>query len=126
MTTQSEWSRILIVNDHPGQLETLVQLLSEEGYQVVGAATVAEALRCAECEKFSVAVVYLQLPDASGIQLVHLLKSMNGRIRVIMHSAFAGLNSAKEGVNGGASTYLERRSRRPNCLIIFVEPSKIR
>jgi PAS domain S-box-containing protein len=108
MTTQSEWSRILIVNDHPGQLETLVQLLSEEGYQVVGAATVAEALRCAECEKFSVAVVYLQLPDASGIQLVHLLKSMNGRIRVIMHSAFAGLNSAKEGVNGGASTYLEK------------------
>jgi PAS domain S-box-containing protein len=107
MTTRSEWSRILIVKDHPGQLETLVEVLGEEGYQVVGAATVAEALRYAECEKFSVAVVDLRLPDASGIQLVHLLKSMNGQIRVIMSSAFASLDSAIGVVNGGASIYLE-------------------
>lgn len=107
MTTRSEWSRILIVKDHPGQLETLVELLGEESYQVVGAVTAAEALRCAEREKFSVAVVDLQFPDASGIQLVHLLKSMNGRIRMIMNSAFASLDLAKGAPNGGASIYLE-------------------
>jgi PAS domain S-box-containing protein len=108
MTNRSEWLRILIVKDHPGQLETLVELLGEEGYHVVGAATVAEALECAKCEKFSIAVVDLQLPDASGIQLVHLLKSMNGRIRVIMNPAFASLDSAQKAGNGGASIYLEK------------------
>jgi PAS domain S-box-containing protein len=107
MTTRSEWSRILIVKDHPGQLESLVEVLGEEGYQVVGAATVAEAVRYAECEKFSVAVVDLRLPDSSGIQLIHLLKSMNGQVRVIMSSAFASLDSAIEVVNGDASIYLE-------------------
>jgi PAS domain S-box-containing protein len=53
-------------------------------------------------------VVDLQLPDASGIQLVHLLKSMNGRIRVIMNPAFASLDSAQKAGNGGASIYLEK------------------
>lgn len=108
MTARNEWLRILIVEDHPGQLETLVELLGEEGFPVVGAATVAEALECAKCEKFAVAAVDLQWPDTSGIQLLHLLKAMNGRIRVIMNTAFAGLDPTKETVNGGAFAYLEK------------------
>lgn len=107
MTNRSEWLRILIVKDHPGRLETLVELLGEEGYDVVGAATASEALEFAQCEKFAVAVIDLELPDASGIQLLHLLKSMNGRIRVIVNSAFARLDGAKDAVNGGTSIYLQ-------------------
>ncbi|HSF10116.1 MAG TPA: response regulator [Nitrospirales bacterium] len=108
MTAHSEWSRILIVEDHPGQLEILAELLGKEGYHVLGVSTVAEAVRYAKNEKFLVAVVNLQVPDASGIQLFHLLKRMNGRIRVMMNSAFANLNLVEEGVNGDTFTYLEQ------------------
>jgi PAS domain S-box-containing protein len=108
MTAHSEWSRILIVEDHPGQLEILAGLLGKEGYPVLGVSTVAEALKYAKGEKFLVAVVNLQVPDASGIQLFHLLKRMNGRIRVIMNSAFADLNLVEEGVNGDTVTYLKQ------------------
>ena len=108
MATRSEGLRILIVEDHPGQLEMLVELLGEEGYDVVGAATVAEALEYAKCEQFAVAVVDLQLPDASGIQLLHLLKTRNGRIHVIMNAAFVNLDATKDAVNGGSFAYIEK------------------
>ena len=104
MTTRSEWSRILIVEDHPGRLETLVTLLSEDGYYVVGAPTIAEALECAKCEKFAVAVINMQLPDASATQLLHLLQEMNDRIRVIMNTT----GSAQEAEIGSTFTYLEK------------------
>jgi len=108
MTSRSEWLRILIVEDHPcQQLKTLVQLLGHEGYHVVGVATVTEALEYAKSEKFAVAVVDLQSPDASGIQLLHLLKAMNGRIRVITNSAFASLDATKEALTEGVLAYLE-------------------
>ena len=64
MTTRSEWSRILIVENHPDQLDTLVKLLNEEGYHVVGVPSIAEALECAKCEKFAVAVINMPVPDA--------------------------------------------------------------
>jgi len=108
MTTQREGLRILIVEDHPGQLETLVKTLGDEGYEVVGAATVAEALENAKCGKFAIAVVDLQLPDDSGIQLVHLLKAMNGRIRMIINTALASLDPAPKAAKSAAFTYLEQ------------------
>ncbi len=108
MTTQREGLRILIVEDHPGQLETLVKLLGDEGYEVVGAATVAEALEYAKCGKFAIAVVDLQLPDDSGIQLVHLLEAMNGRIRMIINTALASLDPAQKAAKGAPFTYLEQ------------------
>lgn len=101
MTTRSEWLRILIVEDHPGRLETLVELLGEEGYLVVGAATAEEALDRAQREKFSVAVVDLQVPDGTGIELLHRLRAMNCEIRLIVNHKVAGLDSAIEGNNEG-------------------------
>ncbi|MDH5295571.1 MAG: response regulator [Nitrospirota bacterium] len=108
MTTQREGLRILIVEDHPGQLESLVKTLGDEGYEVVGVATVAEALEYAKCEKFAIAVVDLQLPDDSGIQLVHLLKAMNGRVRMIINTALANLDPAPKAAKSAAFTYLEQ------------------
>lgn len=112
MTTRSEWSRILIVKDHPGQLETLVQLLSEEGYHVEGVPTVALALECAKCEKFAVAVMDLRLPDPSAIQLLHVLQAMNDRIRIITNTTVA----AKDVLKGSAFTRIEQTASQAEWL----------
>lgn len=99
MTPQNAWARILVVHDHPGQLNTLVQSLGEEGYQVMAAATAAEALKWAKKETFAVAVVDLALPEALGQQFLHFLKTGNGRIRVIINAASAKGSSAHTGFN---------------------------
>lgn len=110
MDREHDWSRILIVEDHPGQLETLLDLVKEEGYEAVGCSTASDARTHAERESFGVAVLDLQLPDATGIQLVEFLKHKNPNIRVIINTAYATLDSAKEAVNLGAFGYLEKGS----------------
>ena len=108
MDGQYEWSRILIVEDHPGQLDTLLELMREEGYAAVGCSTAGEARVHAEQDMFGVVVLDLQLPDATGIQLLEVLKQKNPHIRAIINTAFATLDSAKEAVNLGAFGYVEK------------------
>ncbi|MDH5700072.1 MAG: response regulator [Nitrospirota bacterium] len=108
MTMRREWLRILIVEDRPGQLEILVNVLAEEGYQVVGAATAAEALEYAKGESFAVAVVDVQAPDVSGVSLLSLLKANNVEIRMIVNPAFASVDEAKDVIGESAIAYLEQ------------------
>jgi len=113
---RTDCCRVLIVEDHPGKLESIRQLLEEEKYDVVVCSTAAEALKHIQHQKFGVAVVDLQLPDATGIQVLHRLKQQNPNIRVIVNTAFATLDSAKAAVNLGAFGYLEQGSS-PECLL---------
>ncbi|MDR4460469.1 MAG: response regulator [Nitrospirales bacterium] len=108
MTMRREWLRILIVEDRPDQLETLVNALEEEGYEVVGARTPVEAWENAKCEGFAVAVVNVQTPDVSGVSLLSLLKTKNAEIRMILSPAFASLDSAKDAIGEGAVAFLKR------------------
>ncbi|GJL67726.1 MAG: hypothetical protein NPIRA06_03610 [Nitrospirales bacterium] len=108
MTMRREWLRILIVEDRPGQLERNVNDLTEEGYQVVGARTAAEASEFANCESFAVAVVNVQSLDAAGVSLLSLLKSKNAEIQMVLSSAFASLDSAKGVIGESAVSYIKR------------------
>ncbi|MGD9853196.1 MAG: response regulator [Nitrospirales bacterium] len=110
MDREHKWSRILIVEDHPGQLETILALVREEGYEAVGCSTASEARAHAERESFGVAVLDLQLSDATGIHLIEFLKQQSPNIRVIINTAYATLDSAKEAVNLGVFGYLEKGS----------------
>ncbi len=107
MTMRREWLRILIVEDRPGQLETFVNDLAKEGYQVVGARTAAEASEYAKCESFAVAVVDVQVPDVSGVSLLSLLKSKNAEIKMILSPAFASLDPAKDVIGESAVSYIK-------------------
>ena len=108
MAMRREWLRILIVQDRPDQLASLVNVLGDEGYQVVGARTAAEASEYARCESFAVAVVDVQAPDVSEISLLSLLKAKNAEIQMILSPSFASLDSAKDVIGESADAYLKR------------------
>lgn len=108
MTMRREWLRILIVEDRPDQLETLVNILEKEGYQVVGSRTAAEASEYAKGEAFAVAVVDVQTPDVSGVSLLSLLKAKNAEIQMILSPAFDSLDSAKDVIGESAVSYIKR------------------
>lgn len=108
MAMRREWLRILIVQDRPDQLASLVNVLGDEGYQVVGARTAAEASEYARCESFAVAVVDVQAPDVSEVSLLSLLKAKNAQIQMILSPAFASLDSAKDVIGESADAYLKR------------------
>ena len=112
MITANIWSRILIVNDHPGQLDPLTAALVDEGHDVVGCSTMAEAVGYARREPFAVAVIDVQSPDETGVELLGHLTRMNGNVRVVMNAAFQPLVQDKESHSEERLTYVETKSRR--------------
>jgi len=66
--------RILIVEDHRDTAEILVELLTEEGFEVTSAASAQAALK-RDPGGFDLVVSDLGLPDASGLELMRALQA---------------------------------------------------
>jgi len=99
---------ILIVDDDPAMLETLRDILSEEGYTItcVRTATLAEE----EIKKkfYNLALIDLNLPDGKGLELLRLIKNASSESAVIIFTGYASLESAVSALNEGAFAYLQK------------------
>ncbi len=62
--------RILLVEDHEPTRNTLAQLLSRRSYEVVTAASLAEARALADKQDFNLLISDIGLPDGSGYDLM--------------------------------------------------------
>jgi len=71
-------SRILLVEDHVDSLETMAKLLRRQGYEVLTAGNVREALETAAKEPLDLLVSDLGLPDGSGLDIMRELKLQYG------------------------------------------------
>ncbi|MCA9473333.1 MAG: response regulator [Nitrospirales bacterium] len=112
MTKPTRLSRILIVEPDFGQQDKLMNELRNEGYEVMGVGTAREALDYVKRESFGLAIIELRLPDMNGIQLLEDLQNATRDIRVIIHTAYSSLDSAKDAVNLGAFAYIEKEQRQ--------------
>jgi len=99
--------RILVVDDDPQIVAGLAALLSLD-WEVKTATTGKEAL--ATFADFSPDVVLLdvQLPDFSGIELLHQFKMYSETVAVIMMSGVGGLDRVIESMRLGAETFLQK------------------
>ncbi len=71
-------ARILVVDDHADTCLGMQRLLTRRGYQVSVAHSVAEALAAAERSPFDLLISDLGLPDGTGFDLMHALRSRGG------------------------------------------------
>ncbi|GGD82876.1 response regulator [Croceicoccus mobilis] len=72
--------RILIVDDEPAIIGTLIPVLSAQGHKVSSAGTIREALKEAESSDFDLILLDLGLPDGDGLEIIsklHQLTSAN-------------------------------------------------
>jgi DNA-binding NarL/FixJ family response regulator len=84
---------ILVVDDDDGLRAELARLLEQEGYPVREAATGAEALAIARGELPQFAVIDVCLPDRSGYEICHILRSEFGEALPIMFISAARCES---------------------------------
>jgi DNA-binding NtrC family response regulator len=100
-------NRILVVDDDPQILSGLEALLAGE-FDVRTAGTGKEAL--VGFAEFSPDVVLLdvQLPDYSGIDLLHQFKMYSEAAAVIMMSGIGNLERVVESMKLGAETFLQK------------------
>src|ERR1700754_175934 len=99
--------RVMVVDDHPMWRTGVARDLAEAGYDVV--ATTGEgrqAIRIAGATRPDVVVLDLQLPDVSGVEVIHGLRAALPEVRVLMLSASGEQPSVLDAVKAGAAGYL--------------------
>jgi diguanylate cyclase (GGDEF)-like protein/PAS domain S-box-containing protein len=89
---------VLIVDDHQGTRDSLVDILAVGGFPSRSAATAAEALTLQAAATPAVAVVDYRLPDATGLELASWLKGVDPDLPIIVLTGNASLESAVAAV----------------------------
>lgn len=97
---------ILIVEDEDVIRSSLKEFLTDEGYEVSAAGTVAQALSLARAKDFLVAICDVQLPDGDGIDLLRRLQQLNPGATGLVITAYATVENAVEAFKSGAFDYL--------------------
>src|SRR5262249_47337577 len=98
--------RILCVEDHPDTSALLKILLEQDGYEVVGASTVAEAFTVARSHSFDLYLIDRWLPDGEGIELCRKIRTFDLNTPIVFLTADARETTRAEAIAAGAQGYL--------------------
>ncbi|PYN13135.1 MAG: Fis family transcriptional regulator [Candidatus Rokuibacteriota bacterium] len=107
---------ILVVDDESSARTTLALLLKKRGHRVTDADGVRAAVKALAEEAFEVIVTDLRMPDGDGLDVLRAAKAHCPEADVILLTAFAGWESAKEAIQLGAFDYFEK-GREPDELL---------
>ena len=99
--------RVLLVDDEPSLRLTLTEFLKRAGYEVVAAADFQNALLHLS-SSFDVAVLDINLPGRSGIELLQEINSGESYVPVIMITGEPNLSVIPEIVRAGAYDFLAK------------------
>ena len=81
--------RLLVIDDEANIRLLYAQELGDEGYEVVTAATVSEALTRLEEQTFDLVILDIKLKNESGLDLLQQIVKERQNLPVILCSAFS-------------------------------------
>lgn len=99
-------AHILIVDDNENMLETLNDILQEQGYETEIAKTGKEAIAKAEKSSFNIAIIDIMLPDTTGLTVLQTFRRRYPKRKNIMVTAYASLDNTMDALNKGADAYI--------------------
>jgi two-component system alkaline phosphatase synthesis response regulator PhoP len=100
--------RILLVEDEPGLVLTVSDLLTSEGYDVETAADGESGLSKASAGKFHLAILDVMLPRKSGFDVCRELRQRGVDIAILMLTAKSQVVDRVVGLKLGADDYLTK------------------
>ncbi len=101
-------SKVLIIDDEPGIVDSVSDVLSDEGYEAVTAASGLDGLALFEQQKPDVVFLDIWLADRDGLEILHALRSHDPAAAVIMISGHGTVSTAVKAIRMGAFDYLEK------------------
>ena len=107
MSDQSPIS-LLLVEDEDDFRETTARWMTRKGHQVSEAPNAQEALALLDRRHFDVAVVDMNMPGISGIELLQRMKADNLDTEVIILTGQGTIDSAVQAMKLGACDYLTK------------------
>jgi DNA-binding NtrC family response regulator len=100
--------RVLVIDDEVSITDALRLVLTDLGHHVDAAKNGAEAKELLKGSPYDLVFTDLRLPDASGIDLLTLIKSNTPNTEVIVMTAHSSLDIAIEAIKQGAFYFIEK------------------
>jgi DNA-binding NtrC family response regulator len=98
--------RILIADDEASIRDGLVDVLTDEGYDVTGAADGGEAVAAIEQCSYDVVVTDLRMPGVDGLEVLRRVRELSPQTLVLLITAYASVETAVEALRNGAHDYI--------------------
>ncbi|MEN6440439.1 MAG: response regulator [Syntrophobacter sp.] len=98
--------RVLIVDDEPDFLETIVKRLLKRQVDATGAGSGEEALEVLKTQSFDVVILDVRMPGMDGIETLKEIKRKSPLTEVIMLTGHASVESGVQGMQFGAFDYV--------------------
>lgn len=100
-------AKVLLVDDEPGFVETMVKRLNKRDLDIVPAYNGQEALdRLATDSQIEVVILDIKMPVMDGMEALAKIKAKHPLVEVIMLTGHATVESGIEGMKMGAFDYL--------------------
>ncbi len=99
---------VLVVDDDPGVLFTLEEVLVSRGHEVVAARSGHDALKALDAPFVDVVVTDLAMPGMDGMQLLAAIRERDPSMPVIMITAHGSERTAVAAMKAGAYDYLHK------------------
>jgi two-component system, NtrC family, nitrogen regulation response regulator NtrX len=99
---------ILIVDDEPSILKSLVGILSDEGFEVSTALNGYEALKIIDAESPDLVLLDIWMPGIDGIETLKQIKKDNPFIQVIIITGHGTIETAVQATKLGAFDLIEK------------------
>jgi two-component system cell cycle response regulator DivK len=105
--------RVLVIEDHPINLQLICDLIKVAGHQVITATSAEAGLRLAEVEQPDLILMDLQLPGLTGYDATRRLKARpaTAAIPVVAVTAFAMRGDDVRARQAGCDAYLTKPLR---------------
>jgi DNA-binding NtrC family response regulator len=109
---ETKWPpRVLVVDDEPELRRTLARVLSAEKMTVLTAVSGEEALDILSREAVDVALVDLQMPGLSGLDLLAEARRRGSEVDVVIMTAHGDVDVAVRAMHAGAYHFLTKPFR---------------
>lgn len=112
-------SSLLLVDDDPVFCEVLANALTDRHYSVTVAHDVPSALRKLEINIPDFAIIDLNMPGPSGLELVAKLHKLNQDTNVVVLTGYASIATAVEAIKLGATHYLTKPADADEIVAAF-------
>lgn len=110
---------ILLVDDEPGMLETLTDLLEEFDYNVDSANNGEEALERIREKPYDIVFMDVKMPGINGVETFKEIKKIRPGTVVMMMTAYSVEELLKEAINEGAYGVMYKPVEIPKALEVI-------
>lgn len=100
--------KILVADDNELNRETLIEILTEEGYEVKAVNDGREGIRAFLEDKYDLVITDLRMPKVDGLEFLKYIKDANASNIVIMITGHGTVNAAVSAMKMGAFDFISK------------------